>query len=139
MRELLMWLMKKSRKVMFVNSNMKDERVSLPKTNAALEKLNEDEDDVYMTSIHDRYAARPNALEDLCLAKFAVNYELQIGRGKEGDCEKAFMMTMMMMMVMLRSVVILIVTLLFLTVSLLLNSRMALVKCKNGGKKQFCV
>ena len=46
-----MWLMKKSRKVMFVNySNMKD-RVSLPKTNAALEKLNEDEDDVYMTSI----------------------------------------------------------------------------------------
>ena len=88
MRELLMWLMKKSRKVTFVNSNMKDDRVSLPKTNAALEKLNEDEDDVYMTSIHDRYAAHPNALEDLCLAKFAVNYELQIGRGKEGDGEK---------------------------------------------------
>ena len=44
---------------------MKDDRVSLPKTNAALEKLNEDEDDVYMTSIHDRYAAHPNALEDL--------------------------------------------------------------------------
>ena len=68
---------------------MKDDRVSLPKTNAALEKLNEDEDDVYMTSIHDRYAAHPNALEDLCLAKFAVNYELQIGRGKEGDGEKS--------------------------------------------------
>ena len=68
MRELSMWLMKKSRKVTFVNSNMKDDRVSLPKTNAALEKLNEDEDDVYMTSIHDRYAAHPNALEDLCLA-----------------------------------------------------------------------
>ena len=73
---------------MFVNSNMKDDRVSLPKTNAALEKLNEDEDDVYMTSIHDRYAAHPNALEDLCLAKFAVNYELQICRGKEADGEK---------------------------------------------------
>ena len=37
MRELSMWLMKKSRKVTFVNSNMKDDRVSLPKTNAALE------------------------------------------------------------------------------------------------------
>ena len=24
----------------------------------------------------------------MCLAKFAVNYELQIGRGKEGDGEK---------------------------------------------------
>ena len=89
MRELSMWLMKKSRKVTFVNSNMKDDRVSLPKTNAALEKLNEDEDDVYMTSIRDRYAAHPNALEDLCLAKFAVYYELQIGRGKEGDGEKS--------------------------------------------------
>ena len=110
MRELSMWLMKRSRKVTFVNSNMKDDRVSLPKTNAALEKLNEDEDDVYMTSIHDRYAACPNALEDLCLAKFAVNYELQIGRGKEGDGEIAFMMILMMMMVMLRLVVILIVT-----------------------------
>ena len=30
---------------------MKDDRVSLPKTNAALEKLNEDEDDVYMTGM----------------------------------------------------------------------------------------
>ena len=48
MRELSMWLMKKSRKVTFVNSNMKDDRVSLPKNNAALEKMNEDEDDVYM-------------------------------------------------------------------------------------------
>ena len=88
MRELSMWLMKKSRKVTFVNSNMKDDRVSLPKTKAALEKMNADEDDVYMTSIHDRYAARPNILEDLCLAKFAVNYEVLTRGNKEGGEEK---------------------------------------------------
>ena len=88
MRELSMWLMKKSRKVTFVNSNMKDDRVSLPKTNAALEKMNADEDDVYMTSIHDRYAARPNILEDLCLAKFAVNYEVLTGGAKDRGEEK---------------------------------------------------
>ena len=87
MRELSMWLMKKSRKVTFVNSNMKDDRVSLPKNNAALEKMNEDEDDVYMISIHDRYAARPKALEDMCLAKFAINYEVVTGDYKEGNDE----------------------------------------------------
>ena len=38
--------------------------------------MDEDEDNVYMTSIHDRYAAHPNNLEGICLAKFAVNYEL---------------------------------------------------------------
>ena len=64
---------------------MKDDRVSLPKNNAALEKMNEDENDVYMISIHDRYAARPKACQDLCLAKFAINYEVVIGDYKEGN------------------------------------------------------
>ena len=54
MQELSMWLMKKSRKVTFVNSNMRDDRVSLPKHEKALREMEEDEDNVYMTSIHDR-------------------------------------------------------------------------------------
>ena len=37
MRVLSLWLMKKSRKVIYVNSNMKHERVSLPKTKAQLD------------------------------------------------------------------------------------------------------
>ena len=57
---------------------------------------------------------------------------------KRGMVKKAFMMTTMMMMVVMRPVVFLIVTVLS-TVSPLLNSRMALVKCENGGKKQFCM
>ena len=75
MRELSMWLMKKSRKVTFVNSNMCDDQVSLPKHEKALSEMEEDEDNVYMTSIHDRYASQPGSLEVMCLAKFAVNYE----------------------------------------------------------------
>ena len=67
--------MKKSRKVRFVNSNMCDDRISLPRHEKALLEMEEDEDNVYMTSIHDRYAARPDCLESMCLAKFAVNYE----------------------------------------------------------------
>ena len=45
MRVLFLWLMKKSRKVIYVNSNMKHERVSLPKTRAQLEKMHPDDDD----------------------------------------------------------------------------------------------
>ena len=75
MHILSMWLMKKSRKVTFVNSNMRDDRISLPKNNKTLGDMDEDEENVYMTSIHDRYASRPDLLNDMCLAKFAVNYE----------------------------------------------------------------
>ena len=75
MRELSMWLMKKSTKVTFVNSNMRDDRVSLPKSNQALHDMDEDEENIYMTSIHDRYASHPESLENMCLAKFAVTYE----------------------------------------------------------------
>ena len=57
MRAASMWLMKKSRKVTFVDSNMRDDRVSLPKNEKQLSDMNDEEDNVYMTSIHDRYAA----------------------------------------------------------------------------------
>ena len=43
MHVLSTWLMKKSRKVVTVNTNMRDERVSLPKTRAQLEQLHADD------------------------------------------------------------------------------------------------
>ena len=75
MRELSMWLMKKSRKVTFVNSNVCDEQVSLLKNSKMLDDMEEEDENVYATSIHDRYAAQPDSLENMCLAKFAVNYK----------------------------------------------------------------
>ena len=39
-----------------------------------LESLDDDDENIYQTSLIDRYAARPPVLEDLCLAKFAANY-----------------------------------------------------------------
>ena len=56
---LSMWLMKKSRKVTSVNTNMKDECVSLPKTQWQFAQMNDDDKNVFATSIIDRYAARP--------------------------------------------------------------------------------
>ena len=70
---LSMWLMKKSRTS--VNTNMKDECVSLPKTWQQLPQMDDDEN-VFATSIIDRYAARPPILVNICLATFAVNYNV---------------------------------------------------------------
>ena len=54
MHVLSTWLMKKSRKVVTVNTNMRDECVSLPKTHAQLEQLHADDEDVFAVSLIDR-------------------------------------------------------------------------------------
>ena len=86
MRILSSWLMKKSRKVVYVNTNMQCERVSLPKTKAQLEKLHPDDDDVFATSLLDRYGARPGSIQSMCLALFAVTYDVAT-RGSSTDAD----------------------------------------------------
>ena len=71
-----MWLMKKSRKVQNINTNMQDECVSLPKTRVQLTQMEDDDDNVFETSLIDRYAARPNELHNMCLETFAVTYDV---------------------------------------------------------------
>ena len=75
MQVLLMWLIKKCRKVVSVTTSMKDEHVSLPKSKSQLAKLHDEDEDVFATSITDRYAARPHALHNICLATFTVTYD----------------------------------------------------------------
>ena len=76
MQELSMWLMKKSRKVVSVSTSMKDECASLPKPKLQLEQLHDDDVGVFATSLIDRYAARPVSLQNICLATFAVTYDV---------------------------------------------------------------
>ena len=52
--------------------------------------MDQDEDNVYMTSIHDRYAAPPNNLEGNCLVKFAVNYEPLLNSGGNDEENNIF-------------------------------------------------
>ena len=72
---LSMWVMKKSRKVVPVTINMKDVCVRLPKPQSQLAQLHDDED-VFATSVIDRYGARPVSLQNMCLATFAVTYDV---------------------------------------------------------------
>ena len=44
-------------------------------------------EDIYLTSIHDRYATRPSSLEDMCLAKFDLNYESSFQKHAEDQDE----------------------------------------------------
>ena len=82
-----MWLMKKSRKVVSVSTSMKDECVSLPKPKSQLTQLHDDDEDVFATSVIDRYAARPLALQNICLATFAVMYDVIQSSTQTGETE----------------------------------------------------
>ena len=71
-----MWPMQKSRKVVLVMTSMKDEHVRLPKPQSQLAQLHDDDGDVFATCLIDRYAARPVSLQNMCLATFAVTYDI---------------------------------------------------------------
>ena len=80
--------MKKSRKVVSVSTSMKDEHVSLTKSKSQLAQLHDDDDeDVFATSVIDRYAARPLALQNICLASFAVMYDVIQSSTKTGETQ----------------------------------------------------
>ena len=79
--------MKKSRKVVTVSTSMRDEHVSLPKSKSQLAQLHDDDEDVFATSVIDRYAARPLALQNTCLATFAVMYDVIQSSTKTGETQ----------------------------------------------------
>ena len=79
--------MKKSRKVVSVSTSMKDECVSLPKSKSQLAQLHDDDEDVFATSVIDRYAARPLALQNICFATFAVMYDVIQSSTKTGETQ----------------------------------------------------
>ena len=72
-------LKRQSRKVVFINTDSKNERTSMSKPLSHIAQMDDDDDDLFMTGLIDRYAARPDNLENLCLAKFAANYDVIYG------------------------------------------------------------
>ena len=57
-------------------TSRKNECVSLPKPQSQLAQLHDDEEDVFATSLTDKYAARQVSLQNVCLATFAVTYDV---------------------------------------------------------------
>ena len=85
--QVSMWLMKKSSKAVSVSTSMKDECVSLPKPKSQLAQLHDDDENVFATSVIDRYAARPCALQNICLATCAVMYDVIQSSTQTGETE----------------------------------------------------
>ena len=63
-----------SRTTIFLNTDHKDSRDSLLLPFTHLQKLEDNDENVYCKNIINRYAARPHSLEDMSLAEFAANY-----------------------------------------------------------------
>ena len=90
-RVLSMPLRRCTRSVVFINTDSKESRDALLLPFSQLQKLDNDNEDVYCKNIIDRYAARPKHCENMCLAQFAANYTYN--RGNEnciGEDESEF-------------------------------------------------
>ena len=73
-RVLSMPLRRCSRTTIFLNTDHKDSRDSLLLPFTQLQKLEDNDENVYCKNIIDRYAARPEKLKHICLTEFASNY-----------------------------------------------------------------
>ena len=64
---------------------MQEEHVSVPKSQTLLAQMDDDDDDVFATSIVDQYSACPDSPNNMCLATFAVNYNVCYSISKDDD------------------------------------------------------
>ncbi len=78
---LSLWLFKKSRETVFVSGEPKESRVSMMKPKYELEAMEDEDENVFYISIHDKYEARPDSMEDVCLASFATDYRYTTSTG----------------------------------------------------------
>ena len=46
-----------------------------------IEQMEDDDENIFQTSLFDTFAARPTTLNSMCLAKFAANYTTRSGQG----------------------------------------------------------
>ena len=88
-RVLSIPLRRSTRTVIFINTDNKESRDALLLPFTQLEKLDDDNEDVYCKNIIDRYAARPKKCEPMCLAEFAANYTYSQGSSEEHENEFA--------------------------------------------------
>ena len=52
---------------------------------ASIQELENDDEDLYLINLIDRYAARPDQLENICLAEFAANYDIKYSQTSDEE------------------------------------------------------
>lgn len=79
---LSMLLSKCSRKVIYINTIPKDERIKMTKWVTALKLLDWDSEDVFISGIIDHYIKRSKILNELSLADFCSKYDYRSKNAK---------------------------------------------------------
>ncbi|XP_061178430.1 uncharacterized protein LOC133187077 [Saccostrea echinata] len=82
---LQMPMTKASREVVFINTSPSDDRVTLIKTDAELEKLTPNSTDVECSNVIKRYAKRPKQLENWCLADYVSQLDVVFPKDNEKE------------------------------------------------------
>lgn len=75
--------------VEFINTSPKDKRHRMLKSEAELKELDPDSTDVMKTGVIERYADRPDELENICLAEFVAWYTFK-GSSSNKSSEECF-------------------------------------------------
>lgn len=65
-----------TRQVVFIDTDLPEHRTRLFKPMKLLENLDEDDPDVFLLGMLDRYPNRPNSLENMCLNEFVSLYKM---------------------------------------------------------------
>ena len=84
-RVLSLPLYQKSKKVVFISGELAAKRDHVPKKKAEIELMKDEEEDVFELNIHDRYEARPDELESMCLVDFGTQYDVATGERKQSQ------------------------------------------------------
>ena len=75
-RVLTLPLSRSSREVVYVSTDLPEARLHLLKPMSVIETMNDDDEDIYQIWIVERYSNRPDVFENICLADFVSNYNV---------------------------------------------------------------
>lgn len=82
-RILSLPLKRSTRQVLYVPTELSEERVRMLKPMDIIQHLHDEDEDIYMEGMVDRYPYRPKELENICLADFISSYRLHYKKPKD--------------------------------------------------------
>ena len=84
-RLLSMPMKQLTREVVFIDTSVKSERITVMKSSKFLNELDDNDTDVFCKSMIDRYQHRPRVLASMCLAEFVANYRVKYESNDDND------------------------------------------------------
>lgn len=85
LRVLSLPLRKSCVDVQFVQTDIPEKRTRVLKPRHILETLHDTDTDIFLPSIHEKYACRPDSLENICLADFVAKFNIGSHTSTEED------------------------------------------------------